>query len=179
VKIGDVKTKAIIIYAIAWMAELVNVDRNLTEPQILELSSDILRDYGYIKVEELKYILKRGVKSKIYARLDYNVVMNWFKDYDNERTEIAMDISDQESSQQENDITVAPDSITWGQYLERLQRLSQQGDATATARLDEINNPPQQKLTLITNEQRHQRDVAFKTWYYREYLRRKNGTDQE
>ena len=80
----------IIVLALLYTARLVNVESNLNEDQIGEIANDVLNDYGYLKVEEVKYILKTAVRTKkIFGRLDYNVVMEWFEEYDSKRTEEA------------------------------------------------------------------------------------------
>lgn len=169
--LGVVKTNALIVYALACVAELVNIERNLSEPQMMELAEDILTDYGYFKLEEIKYILKRAVKSeKLFARLDYNIVMGWFKAYDAERTEHCMDISDQAETEVTNRVSAPEDedAIPWEEYVAMLRDRAGQGDTEAANRLSDIEQFSSINQNSTANEK--DRKTAFKTWLYREYL---------
>lgn len=141
--IGNVKTKAIITYALIWIADLINVERNLTEVQIAELTADIIEEYGFLKVEELKYIFKHAVRSnQIYGRLDYNVVMNWLKNYCDNRTELCMDISDQEDREKNNKVEDPnrPGAISLSEYRQQLSERAAQGDEDAADILNSMDD---------------------------------------
>ena len=91
--LGHAATIAILVKAFIHAAKLVNLDKNLTIEQIGEAANDTLEGYGCLKVEEIKYLLKRALRTQnVYGRLDYNVIMTWVERYDAERTEEAMRI---------------------------------------------------------------------------------------
>lgn len=172
--IGELKTKAVIVYALAWLARLVNVERNLTETQIGEIAADIIEEYGYMKMEELKYVLKQGArKEKIYGRLDYNVVMGWFADYAAERAVCCEDISSQRETQELNQAKPAEGAVTWGEYVNRLWELAAYADPDAVERLSEIADAAPGRARLLSSAERHQKEVDFKRYYYNQYLKNK------
>ena len=104
-QLGHPAAIAILVNAFIHAAKLVNLDKNLTTEQIGEATNDTLEQHGQLKVEEIKFLLKRALqKQNVYGRLDYNVLMNWIEQYDNERTEEAMRISEQKESQERNNI---------------------------------------------------------------------------
>lgn len=173
--LGIVKTKALIIYALACVAELVNIERNLNEPQMMELADDILTDYGYYKLEEVKYILKRAISSeKLFARLDYNIVMGWFKAYDVERTEHCIDISDQEETEKANRVEISDNAMSYEQYIAYLQEKADNGDKDAAGRLEELTGFQSELTALLTPEQQRQKEIEFKKYFFTEYLKGKN-----
>lgn len=170
-KHGDVVVHAILIYALNELKDLINVGKNLTNPQISFIASRLIEKYGYWKIEEIKYVLYRAVeREKLFDRLDPNIVLGWFADYDDERTEEAMRISDQEEAQQANQITERPDAVSFEGYVESLRCKAENGDKDAKERLDEIENPPLIRMRLLTAEEKHQKELEFfkfKTEYKR------------
>lgn len=165
----------IIVIALIHTARLVNVDANLNETQIGEIANDVLEEYGYLKVEEVKYVLKTAVKTqKIYGRLDYNIVMNWFKEYDVERTTLCADISDNESKQQrEIESRPGEGAMTYQQYVDKLKKEAENGSEDAKRRLALIIDKTQHQMPGMSIGDRHSREVGFKQWFYNEYLKNK------
>lgn len=172
--LGIVKTKAILFTALIHLARLVNTERNLNEVQIGEIADDIISDYGYMKVEEIKHIFKHGVRNeKIFGRLDYNVVMGWIKDYDARRTEYCIDISNQEETRVANEPSKSATAMTWGQYMDSLWNLATYADADAVEKLSQIQDVTPSKARLFTAEEKRRREVDFKQFYYNHYLKNK------
>lgn len=168
--IGSTKTKAAIVFFLAWLAQLVGIERNLTSVQINEIAEDIMSDYGYLKVEELKYLFKRFVKNEpLYGRLDYNVVMNWIKKYDIERTEIAIDIFEQEESEKLHLVESQEDAYSYEEYLEHLDARCTDGEVEALrlrSDIDKIKNVQ----TQPSKEEQYKKELEFKQWLHNEYL---------
>lgn len=161
----------IIVIALIHTARLVNVENNLNETQIGEIANDALEEYGYLKVEELKYILKTAVKSqKIFGRLDYNVVMNWFKDYDTERTAEAMSISDCAEARES---PVSPSAMSWGVYVDRLWDMAFYADPEAVEKLYNMQQSTVSRMRLLTKEEKRHKEIDFKRYFYNQYLKNK------
>lgn len=161
---GGVKTKAVVIYALAWLSELVNVERNLTEAQVGEIAADVIEEYGYLKVEEVKYILKTAVReNKLFGRLDYAVVMKWFEDYSSVRTGHCIEISDQEATQEANQMVISPDAVPFDDYLASLRDKAGNGDKNAKEKLDEIERMSQMPK-LLSAEEKHRKKLEFFKW---------------
>lgn len=165
----------IVVKALIHTARLVNLEKNLTESQIGEIANDVIDEFGYIKVEELKYILKRAVRNeKIFARLDYNVIMNWFEEYDKERTDIAIDISNQQESEQANSkATTTSEEISFNEYHALLKQRVADGDERAKQILEDIESRQDKGLTLLTSDEKREKEIAFKQWFYGDYLKNK------
>lgn len=163
----------ILVIALTHAARLINLEANLNKVQIAEIVNDIIKDFGYMKVEEIKHVLKTAVRTKkIFGRLDYNIVMGWFEEYAIERTAHCVDISQQEETQAANQITESPEAISFEEYLKQLRERVAAGDDKAKDILDGIENPPTPRMELISPEEQHQKDVAFFK-FKQEYL--KNG----
>lgn len=169
-RLGRPAAIAILVNAFIHAAKLVNLDKNITQEQIGEAANDILESYGYLKVEEIKFLLKRALRTQnVYGRLDYNVLMNWIEQYDAERTEEAIRISEQRDMQQVNEINNNPDAVSFEDYVADLRTRAEK-DKKAAELIKEIDNPSPQRLNLLTNEERAQKDHDFKTWRTFNYL---------
>jgi len=168
--LGHAATIAILVKAFIHAAKLVNLDKNLTIEQIGEAANDTLEGYGCLKVEEIKYLLKRALRTQnVYGRLDYNVIMTWVERYDAERTEEAMRISDQEAAQLMNEIKEAPNAISFEQYLINLEKRAKT-DKKAAERLADIKSMQAQKSMLLSAEEKAKKDHDFKMWRTFKYL---------
>lgn len=173
---GHAVTVAILVTALIHLSRLVNLPEgsNLNNDQIGEIANDVIEDYGYLKPEEVKYVLKQAVRqNKIYGRLDYSVVISWFKDYDAMRTEHCIDISNQEETQAANRIAEDSEAASFEDYLLRLRFRAANGDETAKNLLADIENPSEPKMKLLTAEEKHQKELDFFKWKI-EYNKRKN-----
>lgn len=171
-RLGHPAAVAILVNAFIHAAKLVNLDRNLTSEQIGEAANDILEAYGYLKVEEVKFLLKRALRTQnVYGRLDYNVLMNWVQDYDAERTEEAIRISEHEESLIHNAVPSCAGAVSYDDYLASLAERAKT-DEEAARILDDIKNPSPRRLTLMSANKRRDKDVAFKRWFYSDYLKK-------
>ena len=67
---------------------MLNLSRPMSEEQIRLCSSQIMNDYGYLKLTELSFIFKRilsGEYGEFYERLGIDKVLSFFRQYDQER----------------------------------------------------------------------------------------------
>lgn len=171
--LGHEAAVAIIVNALIHAARLVSLEHNITIEQIGEAANDILASFGYFKVEEVKYLLKRALRSQnLYGRFDYNVIMNWVEAYDAERTDEAMRLSDQQETRLENESRPHPEAMDFTTYVEKLRQKAP-SDPEAAAMLAQIENPDKPRLTLLSREERLRREHDFKMWYTFKYLQGK------
>lgn len=172
--LGIVKTQALIVYALACMAEFVNIDRNLTQPQMMQIAEDVIADFGYMKLEEVKYILKNSVRTeKIFARIDYNIVMEWFRKYAAERAEHCEAISHNADFDLRQSLSLpADDAISFDVYVATLERKAACGDTSAKDRLRLIEDLSRDRRRHQSASQAHENELAFRQ-YYHNYLRSK------
>ena len=170
--LGHAAAVAVVVQALIYTARLVNLDKNLSTEQIGEAANDVLEDYGYFHIEEVKYLLKRAVRSKqIYGRLDYNVIMGWFAEYDDERTAEAMRISDEQEP-----VTAEENAVDFATYLAELERKAKT-DPDAAQRLADV------RKTMQDHSERLKPDGAsdheFKKWRLFTYvLGKSKGSDE-
>lgn len=171
-KHGDVVVQTILIYALNELKDLVNVGKNLTNAQISYLANRIMSSYWMLKPEEVKFVLYRGVeREKLFDRLDPNIVLGWFAEYDTERTEEAMRLSDQEASERQHCVATSKDAISWGNYVSRLWNLAMYADAEAVEKLCNMHEMAATQPPPLTPEQKHQKNLAFKQYFYQQYLK--------
>ena len=164
--LGRVKAIAILVNALVQTARLINVENNLTEAQIGELANDILDEYGFLKPVEVKAVLKRGLRSKIFGRLDYNIIIEWFDDYICERTSIAMDISDQEETQAQNKPVTDVAAVGWEEYLLILKERAKSGEKAAQDILAQVSdgNKPMAELGQRFDARKKEKEMEFQQW---------------
>lgn len=162
--LGQDPAVAILVNAFIHTAKLVNIDKNLTIEQIGEAAKDVLAQYGYLKVEEVKYLLKRALRTEsLFGRLDYNVLMNWFEQYDKERTEEAIRVSEQAELQARNQTTQpAENSLSMAEYIEQLKQRAAT-DEDATNLLATFSGMTSQRAA-ISKEEQDAKDHEFKKW---------------
>ena len=78
-------------FVMAWLVylnEMLNLSRPMSEDQIRLCSSQIMNDYGYLKLTEISFIFKRilsGEYGEFYERLGIDKVLSFFRQYDKER----------------------------------------------------------------------------------------------
>lgn len=169
---GDVKVKAVLVYALVWLSELVSVERNLTQVQVAELANDILNDHGYLKVEEVKYIFKSAVRSeKIFGRLDYNVVMGWIERYAAQRAEECRRLSEADDTRRYQGAYTPPtDAISYEEYIAQTRARAGAGDKDAERLLAEAVIPSELVKTVpaVSDREREQAFQEFRRQYVME-----------
>lgn len=171
-QLGHPSAVAILVNAFIYAAKLVNLGdkQNLTDEQIGEAANDIIEQYGFLKVEEIKFLLKRALRSKeFYGRFDYNVLMNWVAEYDAERNEEAIRASDQKESQQANQISDSPEAVSFREYIAALEQRAAT-DKEAAAKLADIRAMQERSATLQSAEEKDKRHHEFKMWKTFDYL---------
>lgn len=173
-KHGDMAVKLIIMHALKEVRDFFNVGKNLSNPQITITADLIMSQYWYFKIEDIKLCLRRAMcKEKLFDRLDGNIILGWLSEYDSERTEEAMRISENEESRLRNNIQPSPGAMTYREWLDDLEERALTDQKAATM-LEQIKKPHPQRLTLLSDEERAQKDHDFKMWKTFQYLPTKN-----
>lgn len=165
--------RALLSIAICEVCDFFNVGKNMNDTQIAITVDLILESFWHLKLEEIKYCLRRAMmREKLFDRIDGNIIIGWLREYDAERTEEAMRISDQKASQELNEPRDRSGTIGYNEYIANLRERAKI-DKEAEKLLKDIDNPPPQRLSLLTNEERAQREHDFKMWRIFNYLQGK------
>lgn len=164
-RLGHPAAIAILVNAFIHAAKLVNLDKNLTPEQIGEVANDTLELHGQLKVEEIKFLLKRALRTQnVYGRLDYNVLMGWIEQYDAERTEEAMRISEREEAKRLDSPYAA--TAPRPPVLEQLRQAAADGlpgAAEAYENLSAILSRPE------SAKSKEQKEKEFRLWKLKYY----------
>ena len=125
----------------------------------------ILESFWYFKLEEIKYCFRRAMmREKLFDRLDGNIIIGWLREYDAERTEEAMSLSDAQAAHEDR---VSSGAMSWAEYHDRLTSAAANGDAEAMAKIAEINDVrSDNKMKVLTKEQKHEKEVGFTQYFY-------------
>lgn len=162
--------RALLSIAICEVCDFFNIGKNMNDTQVALTVDLIIEEFWHLKLEEIKFCLRRAMRNeKLYDRLDGNIIIGWLRAYDNERTEEAMRISDSEAARQANSADENADAVSYEEYLQDLATRAK-SDNRAASLLSEIENPAPGRMQLASSETRHEKDVAFKQWFYRQYL---------
>ena len=90
---GEVFLRSYISMWLIYLNEVLNLNNPLTEAQIELCAEQIMADYHHLKISELSLIFKRivsGECGELYERISMPKIMNIFRQYDQERTEVVV-----------------------------------------------------------------------------------------
>ena len=90
---GEVFLRSYISMWLIYLNEVLNLNNPLTEAQIELCAEQIMADYHHLKISELSLIFKRivsGECGELYERISTPKIMNIFRQYDQERTEVVV-----------------------------------------------------------------------------------------
>ena len=113
------------------------------------------------------------MREKLFDRIDGNIILGWLREYDNERTEEAIRISENRDSRTINECKKTPNTIGYKEYLANLEQRAKH-DKCAAELLEQIKNPPPQRFALLSRDERAQKDHDFKLWKQFDYLLKNN-----
>jgi len=89
---GPEAAKDAVIEIIGQASALMNVGKNLKPHQIEFIAVEILQEFYWMNIGEIRYVMTRGVRGEygeVYDRLDTMVIFGWIEKYLEVRTEIA------------------------------------------------------------------------------------------
>lgn len=160
--------RSMVALAICDLCSFLNVGKNMNDKQIARTADMIIERFWYFKVEELKFCFNRAMRTeKIFDRIDGNIILQWLEDYDVERTNVAADISRERDAEW---LQSSSDGLSWSEYILELKHKRDNGDKEATQRLDDIQH--MRNLPRFGRASK-EKDIAYKQWYYNEYLKNK------
>lgn len=167
---SETDARALLYIALCEVCDFFNVGKNMNDTQIAMTADLIIEQFWYFKLEEIKFCFRRAMmREKLYDRLDGNIIIGWLREYDAERTEEAVRISEQKDSERLNSTKEQPDAVSFSDYVASLRERAK-SDPHAAELLEEIDNPAPKRFTMLTNEERSQRDHEFKVWRTFSYL---------
>ena len=135
------EVRALLYIAICEVCDFFNVGKNMNDVQVALTVDLILESCCHLRLEEIKYCFRRAMRNeRVYDRLDGNVILGWIKDYEAERTEAAMQCSE-EAERKQREAEASEGGISFEQYKEQLKQRAENGDKEAAERLAEIDSP--------------------------------------
>jgi hypothetical protein len=97
--IGDthqLAVKALLNIILGDIILFLNVGKTMTGPQLTETVGLVVKHYSHFKPKDFKLCIegvKKGNHGPLYDRIDGQVILSWFKDYDAERDYIAAEVN--------------------------------------------------------------------------------------
>lgn len=171
---SETDARALLYIAICEVCDFFNVGKNMNDTQVALTVDMILESFWYLKLEEIKYCFRRAMmREKLFDRLDGNIIIGWLRDYDAERTNEAISLSDRQERQRQNEIKPDADAKGYQEYIARLKGRAKT-DKSAADLLSQINDSPISKATTaLSREDRALKEREFKKWHIFDYLFRK------
>lgn len=171
---SETDARALLYIAVCEVCDFFNVGKNMNDTQVAMTVDLIIEQFWHLKLTEIKYCFRRAMmREKLFDRLDGNIILGWLREYDTERTEEAIRISEQEETQQRNNILPSPGAMSYREWLDNLEERALTDQEAATM-LEQFKNPPSQRLTMLSDEERAKRDHDFKMWKTFQYFTKKN-----
>lgn len=129
--IGEMKLRAIVVLLIAEVVEFFNVGKTMNAQQVALTADLIIQYYSYFKLEDIKLCFRNAMIGKygeLYDRLDGAIILSWFKKYEMERIDKAIEISENEAKQ----VKASFDNfMPYQDYLSILKEKAENGDEEA------------------------------------------------
>jgi len=104
---GEKDLKAFICFELTEMASFFNLQLEFNLKQIAQTADLILSLYSHLKYSDIGKCLecgKSGLYGKLYGKLDGQIVLDWFRQYDSVRLEAIIEARAAEGSQFKNQI---------------------------------------------------------------------------
>lgn len=115
---------------ISEFCDFFSTSGNMGDKQVEITALDIMEDYPYLTVHDLKLFFKMARKSEfgeVYGRIDGNLIETWLKKYDAMRAEKAQEASIRESEQYKELGKRAPSNgMFYQEYIKRKENHKQQ-----------------------------------------------------
>lgn len=177
---SQTEARALISLAICEVCDFFNVGKNMNDFQVAMTAELIIERFWYLRVEEVKYCFHRAMRTqKVYDRLDGNIILGWLEEYDNERTEEAMRISDQEAAMCANTHAENPDAVSFEDFSAMLKQKAAAGDKDAEEMLADIDKFASSPTKSQRDANKHQADLAFFKWKESVYNRYERNKKQQ
>lgn len=169
-KASETDARALLYIAVCEVCDFFNVGKNINDVQVATTVEMIIESFWHLKLEEVKYCFRRAMRTeRLFDRLDGNIILGWLRTYDEERTEEAIRISEQEATEEVNAHCLpAPGAISYEEYMAILERQAAAGDKEAQSKLKSIRSIP--KSGLSPDKKQAENDHKFKIWKTFHYL---------
>lgn len=117
----------LIVKMLKFASEMFNVGKNLTDNQITYAAEQILYQYGFLKIAEVKCCLNYAISGQfggVYDRIDPPTILDWFSKYNEMRTyQAESEQVNQAPKQEPISETAIPLSAMPTEFQESLQKL--------------------------------------------------------
>lgn len=165
--------RALLSIAVCEVCDFFNVGKNMNDVQIAMTVDIIIERFWHLKLEEIKYCFRRAMENeRLFDRLDGNIIIGWLREYDAERTETAMRLSDEEAARcVEN---AAADAVSFDEYVKSLRQRAKT-DPDAAKILTYIDSMAESDTHLLSREEKAAKDHEFKIWRMFNYFRGKKS----
>ena len=166
VSLDDIR--ALLSIAVCEVCDFFNVGKNMNNTQVALTVDLIIGQFGALKLEEIKYCFRRAMmRERLFDRLDGNIIIGWLIEYDAERTEAAVALSEAaDALRLARASRPRADAIGFPEYLRILRRQADSGDTEARQRLAVIEQ--------LQSTSAPQPDNAFFKWFHSQWLPSQN-----
>ncbi len=159
---SETEARALLYIAVCEVCDFFNVGKNMTDTQIALTVDLILESFWHLKLEEIKYCFRRAMtRERLFDRLDGNIIIGWLREYDTERTEESMRLSDREADRDQFGIEPSQGAMSWEAYVARLWDLALYADPDAIETLSTVRLLEAAQLRNPDAAERRRNDFAY------------------
>lgn len=137
--LGETKARAAVVYLLADALEFFNASETMSDTQVAMTVDLILEEYPYMKTDDIKLCFKNAMKMKygrLYNRIDGQIIMGWFREYNKERCSVADNQSWNEHKSLISLEANTEDGVFYEEYIGLLQKKADSGDENAKKTLE-------------------------------------------
>ena len=141
--LGETKARAAVVYLLADALEFFNAADTMSDVQVAMTVDLIIEEYAYMKLDDIKLCFKNAMKmkyGKIYNRIDGQVIMSWFKEYNKERCSTADNQSYNEHKAHNAEEAKPTNGLFYEEYRAELESRAKDGDEEAIKALELSNS---------------------------------------
>lgn len=99
---GEEFTRSLLMAWLVYLNEILGLKNPMSESQIQLCATHILKEFNYLKFSDLSLLFNRiitGQYGEFYESLSIAKVLTFFREYDKERTEVAIDEAERQHAE--------------------------------------------------------------------------------
>lgn len=161
---GEVKARAAVVYLLADALEFFNASDTMSDVQVAMTVDLIIEEYPYMKTDDIKLCFKNAMKmkyGKLYTRIDGQIIMGWFLEYNKERCAVADNQSWSEHKAHKSDDSKPTNGLFYESYLEELKEKAANGDKEAFEALSRSN----EIASYLTRKKYEKQRLSLQAFY--------------
>ena len=136
---GEATARAVLVLIVNDMLDFFNAGNDMNDTQVALTVDFILEEYPYMQADDIALCFRNAMKgkySKLYNRIDGQIIMGWLREYNRERCTVASEQSYNEHKAHLSEEARPTEGIFYVEYRAELERRAKEGNQEAKRLLD-------------------------------------------